>query len=57
MNKKGGTTLEFIMWVITGIATALVYAHSTFISYREVAPRLERIESKLDSYLDRADGR
>ena len=27
------------------------YAHSTFITYREVAPRLDRIEQKLDSVI------
>lgn len=48
MNKRGVTTIEVMMWLIGGLAAAMAYAHATFTSYREVIPRLDRIESKID---------
>lgn len=53
MNKKGLTTLEVIMWVMGSIGAAAAYAHMTFATYREVAPRLDRIENKIDSIVER----
>jgi hypothetical protein len=53
MNNKGATSLEVLMWVIGAIGAVTAYAHMTFITYREVAPRLDRIENKIDSILER----
>lgn len=52
MNKSGYTTIEIMMWALGAVVTLAAYAHSTFITYREVAPRLERIENKLDNILE-----
>jgi len=54
MNKRGTSTLEVLMWLLGAIGAVTAYAHMTFTTYREVAPRLDRIENKLDSILDRA---
>lgn len=51
MNKRGATTLELVLWLIGAVGMVTAYAHSTFITYREVAPRLDRIEQKLDSVI------
>lgn len=48
MNKKGATTFELLVWSLGAVATAIAYAHATFTTYREVAPRLDRIENKID---------
>jgi len=48
MNKKGATTAELLMWAIGIVSVAITYAHATFATYREVVPRLDRIEEKLD---------
>jgi len=53
MNKRGATILEMVMWVLGAIGAITAYVHMTFITYREVAPRLDRIENKLDSVLER----
>lgn len=53
MKNKGATSLELILWIVGTIGAVTAYAHMTFITYREVAPRLDRIESKLDSFLER----
>lgn len=53
MNKRGTTFLEVMMWVLGAIGAITAYVHMTFITYREVAPRLDRIENKLDSVLER----
>lgn len=53
MNKKGATSLQLLLWIIGAIGALSAYAHMTFITYREVAPRLDRIENKIDSMLDR----
>lgn len=52
MDKRGGTTLELVLWVIGAVGAVTAYAHMTFTTYREVAPRLDRIENKLDSILE-----
>jgi len=52
MNRKGITTIEVFVWMLGAVATAIAYTHSTFITYREVAPRLDRIENKIDSILE-----
>ena len=44
MNKKGVTTADLLMWVIGGVMAVAAYAHMTFATYREVVPRLDRIE-------------
>lgn len=54
MKNKGATTVELLLWAIGAVATVTAYAHMTFTTYREVAPRLDRIENKLDSILERA---
>ena len=54
MNKRGTSTLEVLMWLLGAVGAVTAYAHMTFTTYREVAPRLDRIENKLDSILDRA---
>ncbi len=51
MNKRGGTTLELILWIIGAVGAITAYAHMTFVTYREVAPRLDRIENKIDSII------
>lgn len=53
MNKRGISTLEIMMWLIGGVGAVTAYAHMTFVTYREVAPRLDRIENKLDSILEK----
>lgn len=53
MKNKGATSLELLLWVIGAIGAVTAYAHMTFITYREVAPRLDRIESKIDYFLER----
>ena len=56
-NEKGMTSVEVFMWMIGAVAASVAYAHGTFATYREVAPRLDRIEQKLDSVLGRKDER
>jgi hypothetical protein len=51
VNRRGATSLEFVLWIIGALGIVGAYAHNTFITYREVAPRLDRIESKLDDVL------
>jgi hypothetical protein len=53
MKNKGATSLELLLWLIGAVGAVTAYAHMTFITYREVAPRLDRIESKVDSILER----
>lgn len=53
MKNKGATSLELLLWVIGAVGAVTAYAHMTFITYREVAPRLDRIEAKLDHFLER----
>lgn len=53
MSKKGASSIELLMWVIGAIGAVTAYAHMTFTTYREVAPRLDRIENKIDSILER----
>jgi len=53
MNNRGSSFLEVVMWVLGAIGAVTAYAHITFVTYREVAPRLDRIENKLDSVLER----
>jgi len=52
MDKRGGSTLELVLWLLGAIGAVTAYAHMTFTTYREVAPRLDRIENKLDSILE-----
>jgi hypothetical protein len=47
MNKKGVTQIEVLMWLIGGFVAVLGYVHVTFATYREVVPRLDRIEGLL----------
>ena len=54
MNKRGTSTLEVLMWLLGAVGAVTAYAHMTFTTYREVAPRLDRIENKLDSILEKA---
>ena len=53
MNKRGASSLELLMWLIGAVGAVTAYAHMTFTTYREVAPRLDRIENKIDSILER----
>jgi len=53
MGKKGATAIEILFWVVGTIGAVTAYAHMTFVTYREVAPRLDRIEAKIDSFLER----
>jgi hypothetical protein len=53
MNKRGTSTLEVLMWLLGAVGAVTAYAHITFVTYREVAPRLDRIENKLDSILEK----
>lgn len=53
MDKKGATAIEVLFWVVGAIGAVTAYAHMTFITYREVAPRLDRIEAKIDSFLEK----
>jgi hypothetical protein len=57
MTKKGASSLEVIMWLLGTIGAVTAYAHMTFITYREVAPRLDRIEGKIDSIIEKAGER
>ena len=52
MNKKGMTTIEIMLWAVGSLAAAIAYAHATFTTYREVAPRLDKIEQKIDTLLE-----
>lgn len=45
MNKKGITQVEMLMWLVGGFIAVLGYVHMTFATYREVVPRLDRIEN------------
>jgi hypothetical protein len=45
MNKRGVTTAELLMWLGGGAIAVLGYIHVTFATYREVVPRLDRIEN------------
>jgi hypothetical protein len=45
MNKRGITTLEVLMWLVGGAVAFAGYVHMTFATYREVVPRLDRIET------------
>jgi len=45
MGKKGVSAVEILMWLVGGFIAVLGYVHATFATYREVIPRLERIES------------
>ena len=47
MDKKGVTQVELLMWLVGGFVAVLGYVHMTFATYREVVPRLDRIESLL----------
>jgi hypothetical protein len=47
MNKKGVSQIEILMWLIGGFVAVLGYVHMTFATYREVVPRLDRIEGLL----------
>lgn len=51
MKNRGATTLEMLIWAVGAIGAVTAYVHATFVTYREVAPRLDRIENKLDSLL------
>jgi hypothetical protein len=51
MDKRGVTTIELLLWAVAGVLSVSAYAHLTFITYREVSPRLDRIEKKLDCAL------
>ena len=53
MNKRGASSLELLMWLVGAVGAVTAYAHMTFITYREVAPRLDRIENKIDSILEK----
>lgn len=53
MNKRGASTLELLMWLLGAVGAVTAYAHMNFITYREVAPRLDRIENKIDSILEK----
>jgi len=39
--------------MIGTIGAVTAYVHITFVTYREVAPRLDRIENKLDSIIEK----
>lgn len=45
--------IEILMYILAGALTVGAYAHTTFITFREVAPRLDRIEQKVDSLLEK----
>ena len=51
--KKGMSNIEFLMWIIGSISAVAAYAHMTFATYREVAPRLDRIENKIDAMIEK----
>lgn len=53
MKKGGASTLELLMWLLGAVGAVTAYAHMTFITYREVAPRLDRIENKIDAILEK----
>lgn len=53
MNKKGITTIEVLMWMMGGVFAILGYVHMTFATYREVLPRLESIERKVDTIISK----
>lgn len=52
-NKLGVSAIEVLMWILGAVGAVTAYVHVTFITYREVAPRLDRIENKLDSIIER----
>ena len=54
MNKKGVSTTEILMWLVGGLFAILGYVHVTFATYREVVPRLDRIETLILEMRDNA---
>jgi hypothetical protein len=54
MKDKGASSIELLMWILGAVGAVTAYAHMTFITYREVAPRLDRIENKIDSVLEKS---
>ena len=52
MRNRGTSSLEVIFMIMGAVGAVAAYAHMTFITYREVAPRLDRIEHKIDSVLE-----
>jgi hypothetical protein len=53
VGKKGVTQIEVLMWLIGGFVAVLGYVHITFATYREVVPRLESLDAKIDKIIDR----
>ena len=51
--KRGVTSFEFVLWLLGAVGAIAAYAHMTFATYREVAPRLDRIENKIDAIVDK----
>lgn len=54
--KKGLTSFEFVLWLLGAVGAVAAYAHITFATYREVGPRLDRIENKIDMMFDKIRG-
>jgi hypothetical protein len=50
-SNRGSSVLDILLWMIGTIGAVTAYVHITFVTYREVAPRLDRIENKLDSII------
>lgn len=53
MKKDGGTSIQILLWILGAVGAVSAYAHMTFITYREVAPRLDRIEDKIDAIVEK----
>ena len=48
MNKKGITTIELIMWVLTSSVSVVVFAYSTFNTKETANQRIDAIDKRLD---------
>lgn len=58
--NKGFTNLEVTFYLVGAVSAIAAYAHSTFITYREVTPvveqmekRFDRLEGKVDNLIER----
>lgn len=54
-DKRGVTTLEVLFWAIGSVAAAIAYAHATFATYREIEPRVDRMEAEARERMNRME--
>ena len=57
MNKRGVSTVEILMWLVGSAFAVFGYVHMFFATYREVVPRLDRIEQMQYQIMEKVNGR